>query len=133
MVESLFGKQVVVGSIPTASSNNPEKFSRDFAFQKSKHWQLKLCTDRCHLECGYLSNLSKWKDNKYYQLAKNLGPDTIPVCLKQMRCNPSWIHIMLLGEWAGSERPTVAPENYGKFRKIVETWLSWGLEKGYIK
>jgi hypothetical protein len=94
--------------------------------------QLRNYIEQCHYKVGIQSNHAKWKENEHYKLALGLGPGIIPMLLMDMETAPTWVHILLLNDLTVENRAVIAKENYGKFRKIVETWLQWGRENQYI-
>ncbi len=64
-----------------------------------------------------------------YQRIIGLGPDVIPLILKELKLNGGhwfWALQALTGE------NPIANEDAGRVKKMTEAWLAWGRDKGYI-
>jgi hypothetical protein len=64
-----------------------------------------------------------------YQRIIGLGPDVIPLILKELKLNGGhwfWALQALTGE------NPITNEDAGRVKKMTEAWLAWGSDKGYI-
>jgi len=65
-----------------------------------------------------------------YQDIINLGDDVISILLEDMRVHHThwfWALYKLTGE------NPVPPEDKGRIRKMIDAWLKWGKEHGYVQ
>jgi hypothetical protein len=65
---------------------------------------------------------------EFHQIVE-LGTDVIPIILKDLMIERSWIVSALF--YITSERPSKEMQP-GRLSSVVEAWLEWGVEKGYI-
>lgn len=64
-----------------------------------------------------------------YQRIIGMGPESIPLILRELQSNPEqwfWALRALTGE------DPVDAEDAGRVRKMAEAWLDWGRRQGYI-
>jgi len=64
-----------------------------------------------------------------YQQIISIGGDAIPMLLRELE--------RIYGRWfwalkSISREDPVTPEQRGKTREMIESWLNWGRKKGYI-
>jgi hypothetical protein len=80
-------------------------------------------------EIGGVSSLSQITSNKNYLAVIALGPQVIPLILEELRAEPApWFAALS----ALSGRDDVGRGFPGRFRKMADAWIQWGIEQGYI-
>jgi len=82
-----------------------------------------------HQEAGYLSSLTEAFERPAYREIIALGPDVVPIILRELEIRPVW-WFGALRELTG-ENP-VHPEHRGRLDLISKDWIEWGYGKGYL-
>lgn len=65
-----------------------------------------------------------------YQKIIALGPEAIPLVLRELRRKPDhwfWALDML------TNANPIRPAHFGNFHMMVEDWLSWGTTNGFLQ
>lgn len=80
-------------------------------------------------ETGLMALIEDKAMHPAYQQIIGMGPDAIPLILREMKSRP--------GHWfwalnAITREDPIDPEDAGNVRKMTEVWLEWGRERGYI-
>jgi hypothetical protein len=79
-------------------------------------------------ETGFLSSMSEASSHPAYQEIIQLGPEVIPLLLRDMERNHShWFAALRSLTGANPVPATVG----GNIPKIVEAWLQWAKDNGY--
>lgn len=85
--------------------------------------------ERWSSETRLLSSLTDKVLHPAYQDIIGLGPDAVPLLLRELQHNSGhWF-------WALSHitrEDPINPEDAGNVRKMTEAWLEWGRERDYI-
>ena len=77
---------------------------------------------------GHVSSINAWARLPAYQAIIALGPEVIPLLLKELESSPDhWF--WALKELTG-ENP-VTPDSRGNISEMAKCWLAWGKNKGY--
>jgi hypothetical protein len=85
--------------------------------------------ERWRSETGLLSSIEDKVLHPAYQQIIGMGPDVIPLILREMQRRPEhWFWALN----AISREDPIDPEDEGNIRKMTETWLQWGMKRGYI-
>src|SRR6266702_2178346 len=80
-------------------------------------------------EVGAESSLSKITGNMNYLRIISLGKKAVPLILRDLQREPApWF--LALRAITGEQN--VGREYAGNFRRMAESWVAWGREKGYI-
>lgn len=107
---------------PSISLNKepaPKTRPVDVRFQELKRaWKV---------ETAYLSSLTELGMNPNYQRIIGLGPDVVPILLRELAEAPD--HWFWALEAITGTNP-VPPEDCGRLRRMAHAWLAWGKEKG---
>ena len=93
-------------------------------------------------ELKFLSLKIKWKSETVmlssvndivlhpaYQQIIGMGKEAIPLILSEMKETPGhwfWALKCITGE------DPVLPEQRGKIKEMADTWIAWGIERGYL-
>jgi hypothetical protein len=75
------------------------------------------------------SDPHEWAMSPAYQKIIAMGPEAIPLVLKELMRRPDhwfWALNML------SDTNPIRPEHAGDFREMINDWLKWGRENGYL-
>lgn len=81
-----------------------------------------------HKETAFLSSMTEASSHRAYQEIIHLGPDVIPLLLRDMQARHShWF--AALHALTGAE--PIPPAAAGNIPKMVDAWLSWAKEHGY--
>ncbi len=75
----------------------------------------------------FLSDAGKIILHPAFQAIIALGPDVVPIMLRDLESRPS-LWVWALPEITGAH--PVAPTDGGNIRKMTDAWLKWGREKG---
>jgi hypothetical protein len=79
-------------------------------------------------ERGPHSSSAKLAEHPAYQQIIAMGPDVIPLLLRELERQPDhWFRA--LHALTGTD--PVPPESQGKVREMAAAWLRWGREQGY--
>src|SRR5438105_2223259 len=79
-------------------------------------------------ERGPTSSLTELAMHPSYQQIIGLGPDAVPLLLRELERDPDhwfWALKAITGE------DPVAPERRGKLRDMAQDWISWGRKQGF--
>jgi hypothetical protein len=79
-------------------------------------------------ETRHLSSITKMVAHPSYRRIMGMGPDALPLLLRELRERPDHWFIALnaiTGEDPASSAST--------FHQTVDAWLSWGIQRGYLK
>lgn len=80
-------------------------------------------------ETQYVSSISQISMNAAYQQIIGMGPDVIPLILKELKRKPAhWFWALK----AITRFDPVPPQYRGNIEKMTEFWLKWGTEQGYV-
>jgi len=111
---------LAVGSTsPDAGEAAPDTTEEEFR-TFSKNWRE---------EVGAESSLSKITGNMNYLRIISLGRKAVPLILRDLQREPApWF--LALRAITGEQN--VGREYAGNFRRMAESWVAWGREKGYI-
>ena len=105
-----------------------EQGSKDRADRSSELEQkFAQLVERWRQETAVLSNVHRIILHPAYQRIIGLGPDAIPLILKELACRPGhwfWALYAITGEDPAPPGAT--------FKQAVDAWLTWGRSKGYI-
>jgi hypothetical protein len=80
-------------------------------------------------ETKFLSSITDKALHPSYQRIIGLGPDAIPIILMELRTKGG--HWFWALESITGVNP-VLPEHYGDVKNMVQDWLAWGQNKGYL-
>jgi hypothetical protein len=103
--------------------NAPAPETKDVAaeFRRlAEWWERETC---------YHSSLSIMYEHPAYRAIVALGRPVIPILLRQIETDPSWL-IGALWELTG-ENP-VPPEHRGRLTLMATDWVNWGRQNGYV-
>ena len=80
-------------------------------------------------ETKYVSSISQISMNAAYQQIIGMGPDVIPLIIKELKRKPAhWFWALK----AITRFDPVPPQYKGNIEKMTEFWLKWGAEQGYV-
>ena len=81
-----------------------------------------------HRDTGFLSSMSEASSHPAYQEIIRLGPDVIPLLLRDMEENHTHWFAALHAITGAQPIPKAAA---GNIPKMVEAWLRWARDNGY--
>lgn len=104
----------------------------------------KIAADRSERDRRFKRFVSEWgqQRNEYssdpqelamcpaYQKIIAMGPEAIPLILNELKCRPDhwfWALNML------TDTNPIRAEHAGNFNEMVNDWLVWGRENGYLR
>jgi hypothetical protein len=79
-------------------------------------------------EVAYLSSVTAMSQHPAYQAIIGLGPDVIPILLRELEHNPDHWFVALHALTGASPVP---PEDRGYLDRMAAAWVRWGKEHGY--
>ena len=82
-----------------------------------------------HSETGHLSDMGKATAHPIYRALIALGPRVIPFMLRDLQSEKPDHWFAALEEITG-ENPIVE-EDRGRVRKMADSWIKWGAQRGY--
>lgn len=69
--------------------------------------------------------------NKFYKQIMELGPDVVPLILKEMKRRRGWWFCAL--ESLTGTNPVPENDYYKSIKKMTTIWLEWGKKEGYVE
>jgi len=89
----------------------------------------RLYADKWYAETGRDSSISRMTSNVNYLKVIKLGPDVVPLILRELQSDPApwFLALRVL-----TENFDVGSNHAGNFEKIAEDWISWGKDRGLI-
>lgn len=101
-------------------------YSRQWADPLTRFLALKA---QWEAETSILSSVTEIAMHPAYQQIIGMGPTAIPLILAELKKKPDhwfWALKSIIGE------DPVSPEQRGRIKDMVEAWLQWGREQGYL-
>jgi len=80
-------------------------------------------------ESMFLSSLTEMVMLRSYQAIIGMGPDVVPIILKELKHDPDYLFWAL--EAITGDNP-VLPEDEGNLDRMTDAWIKWGQENGKI-
>jgi len=77
----------------------------------------------------FLSSLTEMVMLRSYQAIIGMGPDVVPIILKELKHDPDYLFWAL--EAITGDNP-VLPEDEGNLDRMTDAWIKWGQENGKI-
>lgn len=78
---------------------------------------------------GHLSSITQRVADPAYLDIIALGPDAVPLLLKELQRNPNhWFPALR----ALTKADPVKPEQRGKIKEMAGAWISWGRQHGHL-
>lgn len=77
----------------------------------------------------FSSSLTDMVLHSAYQRVIGMGPEAVPMILRELQSRPAhwfWALSAITGE------NPVNPEDAGRLKKMTESWLEWGRQRGYL-
>lgn len=101
------------------------------AINSSNDWVSKFTTiaDRWSEETEHLSAMSRMAMHPDYQQIIGMGVDAVPLLLDRLQKKPDrwfWALRAITGE------NPVSNESQGKMDEMIDAWMEWGRERGYV-
>jgi len=81
-------------------------------------------------EVGFSSLLAEKRTTVTFRRIVDMGDEAIPFLLEEIASRPSLI-LMALHEITGDD--PIAPDHRGRVAAMVEDWLKWGTDRGFIR
>lgn len=81
-------------------------------------------------ETGHISSITKIVIHPCYQRIIGLGPNVIPLLLRELQTDEPDYWFWALNAITGED--PVNPEDLGNLPKMASAWLNWGEQRGYI-
>jgi hypothetical protein len=91
--------------------------------------EFRALADQWHEETGLFSSVPQIAMHPAYQRIIGMGRPAIPLILEEMRRQPGqwfWALRAITGELP------VPDDHRGRVQLMVQDWLEWGKQKGYI-
>ena len=79
-------------------------------------------------DVAYQSSLEVMMLNENYQRIIGLGPDVVPVILRELKREPAFLFPALA---AVTRENPVPADHEGDVARMAEDWIQWGREKGF--
>jgi hypothetical protein len=100
--------------------------------QRKKHEKLDRAfrehAERWKRDTRHWSSMTKMIMHPSYRRIMGMGPDVLPLILRELRQSPD--HWLIALNAISGEDP--APPN-STFNQAVDAWLAWGVQKGYLQ
>jgi len=90
--------------------------------------QFRVEAERWKKETLHLSSVTKMISHPSYRRIMGMGPDVLPILLRELRENPD--HWLVALNAITGEDP--APPD-STFDQAVDAWLAWGIEQRYLQ
>jgi antitoxin (DNA-binding transcriptional repressor) of toxin-antitoxin stability system len=130
--------QAIAALTPLKFDQNIDNIPSDFREMIEKNQSRK----KTELETTFYQLVEQWRQetrgvssteqlsmHSAYQQIIGMGSDVIPMLLRELERNS--------GRWfwalkSITREDPVTPEQQGKTKEMIESWLNWGRKKGYI-
>ena len=117
LVVCLASREAQYFSIP--ASRQPDGLAERFA-RLAAQWRS---------ETAMLSSVTEMAMHPAYQAIIGLGPEVVPLLIRDLAGQPShWFWALK----AITGIDPVAPADRGNVKKMIDAWLEWGTEQGYL-
>ncbi|NEP78512.1 MAG: hypothetical protein F6K39_10170 [Okeania sp. SIO3B3] len=93
--------------------------------------KFKKLAEQWKSETMFLSSITQMSIHPAYQQIIGLGPDVIPLLLRELAHNNESDHWFWALSAITGENP-ITEEQRGRISQMKEAWVKWGKSKGYV-